>query len=162
MGLDIAFWILAVVGVIAALSVVLQTNVFRAAMTLVLCFVAVAGIYITLSADFLAVVHILIYVGGISILIILAVMLTKDVTHGSPSNRLMIPAAVVALVFLGVMIYAFTSSPWVISNAAPVTPTTAALATRLLGSGGFILAVEVAATLLLAAILGAIVLVREK
>ena len=162
MGVDIAFWALAIIGVTAALSVVLQTNVFRAALTLVLCFVAVAGIYILLSADFLAAVQILIYVGGISILIILAIMLTRDVQHGSPSNKLMIPAVLVAAVFLGVLVYSVTNTPWALSVSPPGEPTTAALAGKLLGGGGFILAVEVAATLLLAAILGAIVLVREK
>jgi len=55
MGLEIAFWILAVVGILAALGVVLLRNVFRAALSLVLCFLVVAGIYVTLSADFLAV-----------------------------------------------------------------------------------------------------------
>ena len=162
MGLDIAFWALAIIGVVAALAVVLQGNVFRAALALVLCFVAVAGIYITLSADFLAAAQILIYVGGISILIILGIMLTRDVQHGSPSNRLRIPAFLVAAVFLGVLIFTMTNTPWLISSAPPVEPTTAALADKLLGGGGFILAVEIAATLLLAAILGAIVLVREK
>jgi NADH-quinone oxidoreductase subunit J len=162
MGLDIAFWVLAIVGVAAALAVVLLRNVFRAALTLVLCFVSVAGIYITLSADFLAAVQILIYVGGISILIILAVMLTRDVQHGSPSNRLRIPALVVAAIFLGVLAFTVTTTPWLISSSPPLEPTTAPLAGKLLGEGGFMLAVEIAATLLLAAILGAIVLVREK
>ena len=162
MAVSIAFWILAVVGVASALMVVLQRNVFRAALTLILCFVAVAGLYITLSADFLAAVQILIYVGGISILIILAIMLTRDVQHGSPSNKLVIPSLLVAAVFLGTLIYTVTNTPWPLSNAAPIEPTTSALAVRLLGSGGFILAVEIAATLLLAAILGAVVLVREK
>ena len=60
------------------------------------------------------------------------------------------------------MIYSVVSTPWQISTVAPVEPTTAVLASNLLGEGGFILAVEVAAALLLAAILGAIVLVREK
>ncbi|MBA7711104.1 NADH-quinone oxidoreductase subunit J [subsurface metagenome] len=162
MGIDIAFWIMAVVGIGAALTVVLLRNVFRAALALILCLVTVAGIYITLSADFLAGVQILIYVGGISILVILAIMLTREVQHGSPSNKLRIPAFIVAAVFLGVIIYAITSSPWQISATPPLEPTTAALAGKLLGEGGFILAVEVAAALLLAAILGAIVLVREK
>ncbi|MFC2004961.1 NADH-quinone oxidoreductase subunit J [Chloroflexota bacterium] len=162
MGIDIAFWILAVVGVGAALTVVLLQNVFRAALALILCLVTVAGIYITLSADFLAGVQILIYVGGISILVILAIMLTREVQHGSPSNRLRIPAFIVAVIFLGVLIYTMVSSPWQISATPPLEPTTAALAGKLLGEGGFILAVEIAATLLLAAILGAIVLVREK
>lgn len=162
MGLDIAFWALAVIGVAAAVAVVLAGNVFRAALTLILCFVSVAGIYITLSADFLAAVQILIYVGGISILIILAVMLTRDVQHGSPSNKLMIPAVVVAALFLGVLVFTVTHTPWILSNTPPLEPTTSALAGKLLSPGGFILAVEIAATLLLAAILGAIVLVREK
>ena len=77
MGVDIAFWILAVVSVAAALMVVTLRNVFRAALALILCLVVVAGIYVTLSADFLAAVQILVYVGGISILVILAIMLTR-------------------------------------------------------------------------------------
>ena len=162
MGLDIAFWILAVVGVVAALTVVLLRNVFRAALALVLCLLTIAGIYITLSADFLAAVQILIYVGGISVLIILAIMLTREVQQGSPSNKLRIPAFIVAILFLGVVGFTIISTPWQVSTAAPLTPTTAALANQLLGEGGFILPVEIAASLLLAAILGAIVLVREK
>ena len=51
MGLEAAFWILAVVMVVSALGVVLIRNIFRAALTLILCFIAVAGIYITLSAN---------------------------------------------------------------------------------------------------------------
>jgi len=54
MGLAIAFWIQAVVAVVAALGVVFLQNVFRAALSLILCFLMVAGLYITLSADFLA------------------------------------------------------------------------------------------------------------
>lgn len=162
MGLDIAFWVLAVVGIAAALTVVLLRDVFRAALSLVLCFLTVAGIYITLSADFLAAVQILIYVGGISVLIILAIMLTREVQRGSPSNKLRIPAFVVAILFLGVVSFALINTPWSVSTVPPLEPTTSALAIKLLGEGGFILPVEIAATLLLAAILGAIVLVREK
>ena len=162
MGLTIAFWVLAVIMVLAALSVVLLRNVFRAALSLILCFLTVAGIFITLSADFLAVVQILIYVGGISILIILAIMLTREVQQGSPSNKLRIPAFIVAIVFLGVVGFAMLNTPWQVSATPPLAPTTAALAGKLLGQGGYILPVEIAACLLLAAIVGAIVLVREK
>ena len=162
MGLDIAFWILAVVGVAAALTVVLLRDVFRAALSLVLCFLTVAGIYITLSADFLAAVQVLIYVGGISILVLLAIMLTRDVQHGSPSNKLRIPAFIVAVIFFGVVGFAVINTPWQVSTVPPLAPTTVALADKLFGAGGFILPVEIAALLLLAAILGAIVLVREK
>ena len=71
MGIDIAFWILAIIGVIGALGVIFLKNVFHTALSLILCLLTVAGIYVTLSADFLAAVQILIYVGGISILVIL-------------------------------------------------------------------------------------------
>ena len=162
MGLDIAFWILAVIGVGSALSVVTQVSVFRAALALILCFVSVAGLYVTLSADFLAAAQILIYVGGISILIILAIMLTRDVQHASTSNKLKASAFLVAAVFVVVLVYAVVRTSWPVSTAVPLTPTTSALAEKLLGDGGFILPVEIGAALLLAAILGAIVLVREK
>jgi len=161
-GLDIAFWVLAIVVVAAALAVVLFRDIFRAALSLILCFLTVAGIYVTLSADFLAAVQVLIYVGAISVLIILAIMLTRDVQQGSLSNKLRIPAFVVAILFLGVVSFTLINTPWQVSTVPPLEPTTAALAVKLFGEGGFILAVEIAAVLLLAAILGAIVLVREK
>jgi NADH-quinone oxidoreductase subunit J len=162
MGLEIAFWILAVVGIGAALCVVCLRNVFRGALGLILCFLAVAGIFITLSADFLAAVQVLVYVGAISILIILGVMLTREVQRGSPSNKLRIPAFFVAALFLGLVVYAMVNTPWQIASEAPLEPTTPALGAMLFGEGGFILAVEIAPILLLVAILGAIVLVREK
>ena len=162
MALEITFWVLAVIGIVAALAVVLLRDIFRAALSLVLCFLVVAGIYVTLSADFLAVVQVLIYVGAISVLIILAIMLTRDVQTGSPSNRLRFPAFVVAILFLGIVGYATINTLWQVSTVPPVEPTTAAIAINLFGEGGFILAVEIAAVLLLAAVLGAIVLAREK
>jgi NADH-quinone oxidoreductase subunit J len=161
-GLTAAFWIMAVVVVIAALGVIFLRNVFRAALSLVLCFITVAGLYLTLSADFLAAVQILVYVGAISVLIILAIMMTREVQQGSPANRMKIPAFIVAAVLLGIMIYTVTSTSWQIASEAPLTPTTVPLAVRLFSEGGFILPVEIAAMLLLAAILGAIVIAREK
>jgi NADH-quinone oxidoreductase subunit J len=162
MGLAAAFWIMAVVAVGSALAVVFHRNVFRAALALVLCFITVAGLYITLSADFLAAVQILVYVGAISVLIILAIMMTREVQKGSPVNKMQIPAAVVALVLLGIMVYTVTSTPWKVAAEAPLSPTTVPLATRLFSENGFILPVEIGAMLLLAAILGAIVITREK
>ena len=162
MGLEIAFWILAITVVAAALSVVLLRNVFRAALGLVACFLVVAGIYITLSADFLAVAQILVYVGAISVLIILAIMMTRDLQQGSLSNKLRVPAFIVALICFGVVGFVSVNTPWQVSEVPPLEPTTAALANTLLGEGGFILTVEIVGILLLAAIIGAIVLVREK
>lgn len=162
MELDAAFWIMAVVVVTAALGVVFLRNVFRASLALILCFIAVAGLYITLSADFLAAVQILVYVGAISVLIILAVMMTREVRRGNPHNKLEIPALIVAAVLVGLLIYSVTASPWRISPEPPLTPTTVPLAAKLFSQQGFILPVEIAATLLLAAIIGAIVIAREK
>ena len=162
MGLVIAFWLLAIVVILAALAVVLLRNVFRAALALILCFLAVAGIFITLSADFLAAVQVLIYVGAIAILIILGIMLTREVQRGSLSNRLRIPAFIVAALFLGLVTFALVNTQWQIASVPPQAPTTSALGAMLFGRGGLILAVEIAPILLLVAILGAIVLVREK
>ena len=162
MGLDIAFWIMAVIAVVGALGVVFLRNVFRAALSLILCFITVAGLYITLSADFLASVQILVYVGAISVLIILAIMMTRDVQQGSPSNKLKIPAFVIAAAVLGIMIYTVTKTSWQIAAEDPLTPTTVPLASKLFAENGFVLPVEIAAMLILAAILGAIVIAREK
>ena len=162
MGLTIAFWILAIVAILAALGVILLKNVFRAALSLILCFLTVAGIYITLSADFLAAIQILVYVGAISVLIILAIMMTREVQQGSPSNKLQFPVLLVIILFLGVLVYTIIRTPWQIATAPPLEPTTPALAANLFGGGGFILPVEISAVLLLSAIIGAIVLAREK
>jgi NADH:ubiquinone oxidoreductase subunit 6 (subunit J) len=161
-GASVAFWVLASIAVLAALSVVLVRDVFRAALSLILCFLMVAGLYITLNADFLAAVQILIYVGAISVLIILAIMLTREVQRGSPSNRFRLPAFLVAVLFFIGIAFALLNTPWQISSTPPLEPTTPAIAGLLFGQGGFILPVEIAPVLLLAAILGAIVLVREK
>jgi len=162
MGLATAFWIMAVIVVIAALGVIFLRNVFRAALSLVLCFITVAGLYITLSADFLAAVQILVYVGAISVLIILAIMMTRDVQRGSPSNKIKFPAFLVVAVLMGIMIYTVTSNSWQIAAESPLTPTTAPIAVKLFSESGYILPVEIGAMLILAAILGAIVIAREK
>ncbi len=162
MGLTIAFWALAITAVAAALGVVLLKNIFRAALSLILCFLTVSGIYITLSADFLAAVQILIYVGAISVLIILAIMLTRNVQQGNSGNRLRAPALIVAAVFLGVMAFAITYTPWRTAAVPPMSPTTLDLGQRLFSQNGFILPVEIAALILLSAVIGAIVIARDK
>ena len=80
---DVVFWVLSVVAVGAALGVVLVRDLFRAALLLALVFVAVAGFFVLLSAEFLATVQVLIYVGAISVLFIFAVMLTQDVRRAT-------------------------------------------------------------------------------
>ena len=157
---DIVFWVLAAVTVAAALAVVLLRDVFRAALCLILLFFTIAGVYITLHADFLAVVQVLVYVGAISILIIVGIMLTHEVWRGNPSGRLRIPAIVVGLLLLGTLVFAAANTKWRLSDMPPQEPTIGVIGERLFGQ--FVLPVEIAAVLLLAAVLGAIVLIREK
>lgn len=109
---DIVFWILAVMAIVGALGVVLVPNLFRAALLLIVVFVAVAGMFILLSAEFLAVVQILIYVGAIAILIIFAIMLTRDVQHGNLPNRMQIPAAVFAALLLTALVAVAVDTKW--------------------------------------------------
>lgn len=162
MALEIAFWVLTIVTIASALAVVTLRNVFRAALSLILCFLAVAGIFITLGADFLAAVQIFIYIGAISILIILAIMLTREVQRGSLSNKLVVPALISAVLFFGITTFAMLNTSWPLVSLPPAEPTTAALAGKLFGEGGYTLAVEIAAILLLVTIIGAIVTVKEK
>ncbi len=159
---DIVFWILAIFTVAAALGVVLLRDVFRAAMSLILLFLVIAGIYLTLSADFLALVQILVYVGAISILLIVGIMLTRDVARGNPTGRLRLPAIIVGVLLLGALAWTILGTAWNPSLLPPREPTTAFLGQRLFGPGGYLLQVQIVAIMLLTAMLGAIVLLREK
>jgi len=177
MGLDAAFWILAVVGVGAALAVVLLKDVFRAALFLILCFFAVAGIYATLEADFLAVVQVLVYVGAVGILIIFAIMFTRDTRHGSLFNKQHMFVLFFAGILCGVMIYAMVETDWAVTLGANINPElveplaqleqggsglTGAIGEALFSEDGFILPLEIAGVMLLAAVLGGIVIMRDK
>jgi NADH-quinone oxidoreductase subunit J len=170
MAIEIAFWILAPIMVGAALAVVLLRDIFRAALLLILCFFTVAGIYITLNADFLAAVQVLIYAGAIGVLLIFAIMLTRNLKEGNPFNRLKLPALIVALLVLATVIGVVVSTNWAtvtgVSQAVemPVDqPTTGYIATALFDqSKGFVLPFEIASVLLLAALIGAIVLVKDR
>lgn len=173
LGTEVAFWILAVVSVGAALAVVLLKDVFRAALFLVLCFFTVAGIYVTLNADFLAAVQVLVYVGAVGILLIFAIMFTRETQHGSLFNRLKIPALLFAAVLLGAMIYTMTATDWTATVGALSNTSlealgeggsglTGSLGEMLFSEDGFLLPLEIAAVMLLAAVLGGIVIMREK
>jgi NADH-quinone oxidoreductase subunit J len=167
------FWLLAVISVGAALAVVLNRDVFRAALFLVLCFFAIAIIYVTLNADFLAAVQVLIYIGAISVLLIFAILLTREVQHGNPFNRLKFPALVITGLMFAALVTAFLATDWKSFDLLPgLGRVPAGNSTLMAGIGmgatlfdrvhGFILPFEISAILLLAAIIGAIVLVREK
>lgn len=163
-GLTIAFWLLAISCVGSALAVVLLRNVFRAALLLIFCFFTVAGLFVTLGADFLAMAQILVYVGAISILLLLAIMLTREASRGSPFSRWRVGAGIVSVLLLIGMVWIFSHTTWPLAQeGVALKPTTEAIGIRLLSlDNGFVLPFEIASVLLLAAILGAIVLVKEK
>lgn len=73
----IAFWLFAIVTVVSALGVVLAEDVWHSALSLGVALLSVAVHYVMLSAEFIAAMQILVYVGGILILITFAVMLTR-------------------------------------------------------------------------------------
>jgi NADH-quinone oxidoreductase subunit J len=158
-GASIAFWIMAIVAVASALGVILIRDIFRAALLLVVTFLTVAGLFVTLNADFVAAAQVLIYAGAISILLIFAVLLTRDVQKGNPSNR-----QTRAVVFLGALIAVtliviFTNTEWNLSADAPAENTTAAIADTVFDR--FVLPFEIASAVLLAAVIGAIVIAKE-
>jgi NADH:ubiquinone oxidoreductase subunit 6 (subunit J) len=102
------FYVLAAVIVISAILVVTLRNVFHSALFLVLAFFTVAGIYLMLHAEFLAVVQVLIYVGAITILMLFAIMLTYQIQSKAirQVNEQVIPAALIAAVFLALAVFA--------------------------------------------------------
>jgi NADH-quinone oxidoreductase subunit J len=163
MTLEIAFWVLALVCVGSALAVILIRDLFRAALFLVVCFFTVAGIYVTLNAGFLAAVQVLIYIGAVAMLLVFAIMLTRDTRRGSPTGRLKIPALAVALALLGLMIWSVVDYDWPPATEMSEMVSTQQIASLLFASeGGYVLTFEIAGLMLLAAIVGAIVLLRDK
>ncbi|HXY73710.1 MAG TPA: NADH-quinone oxidoreductase subunit J [Dehalococcoidales bacterium] len=162
MVLTITFWLLAIICVVAALMVVMLKDIFRAALALVLSLIAVSGIYITLQADFLAGVQVLVYVGAISILLILCIMLTREVQTGAAPGRFRVAAFIIGICFFVVLGFVFLWTPWRISPASPPGQTVAIIGNSLFGENGFLITVEISGVLLLAAVIGSIALAREK
>ena len=109
---DIVFWLLSVMAIGGALGVVMVPDLFRAALLLIVVFIAVAGFFVLLSAEFLAVVQVLIYVGAIAILLIFAIMLTRDVQRGNLPNRRQIPAVVLSALLFSALVAVAVDTQW--------------------------------------------------
>ena len=157
-GIVIAFWVFAVMTVGSALLVVALRNLFHAALALVVAFAGMAGLFVTLSADFLAVGQVLIYVGAISILIIFALMLTPLAGRRNAESGYALPAAAGAVGVAGLVIYTVLNVDWPVREGEGFEETASLLGEALLDT--WVLPFEVASVLLLAAMIGAIVLVR--
>jgi NADH-quinone oxidoreductase subunit J len=156
---DIIFYAVAVLTVGAAVLVAVLPNIIYSAVALLFAFAGVAGLYVFLSADFLAATQVLVYVGGILILILFAVFLSNRISDVKISNpgRFRLPAATICLVLFGVLSYVGVSTPFAVKT--PVYhPTTADLGELLMTR--YLLPFEVASVLLLAALIGAAFLSR--
>jgi NAD(P)H-quinone oxidoreductase subunit 6 len=156
---DLIFYAAAALTVGAAVLVAVLPNIIYAAIALLFAFAGVAGLYVFLSADFLAATQVLVYVGGILILILFAVFLSNRISDVKISNpgRFRLPAAAICLVLFGVLSYVAVSTPFAVKT--PVYhPTTADLGELLMTR--YLLPFEVASVLLLAALIGAAFLSR--
>ena len=159
-GTVIAFWMLAAITVGSAIGTAAARNLIHAVVFLVISFTGVAGLYITLSADFLAVTQVLIYVGAISILVLFAIMLTPRADRGNQEGFLRLPAVVLSGLVAATMIFVALDTDWNISSREGFEDTATAIGEALLDK--FVLPFEIASVLLLVAMLGAIVLVRPE
>ena len=173
---DVVFWVLAAFAAGSAFAVVQTRNLFRAALFLIVTFVAVAGMFVLLRAEFIAAVQVLIYVGAISVLIIFAILMTGEVESGSPAHAYRLPAGVLAALFGAMAIYVSIDTNWVVLDVVLQAGALSAGATAQVQDvfsntipwiaqmliRDFVLAFEVASVVLLAAIIGALALIRQR
>ena len=140
-----------------ALGVVLTRNVVHAALALLLSLFAVAGVYLVLFAEFLALVQVLIYGGAIIIVLLFAIMLTRGSEYPRISNNRQWPlAAVAALGVLGVLIPSFLINS--LDDTEAQSPVFSDLANSLFTR--WAIPFEIASLVLLVALIGAIIIAR--
>jgi len=149
--------------VIAASALIgFSKNLVYSAFALLGAFAGVAGYFVLLGADFVAVIQMLVYVGGIMVLYLFAVLMTSGIgdvkaTNRSIATKWAIPAALLLLILLGKLIY---STQWFMAEEpAKFEPTTARIGDMLLTE--YLLPFEVASVLLLGVLVGAVALARR-
>lgn len=167
--IQVIFWIASAIILLGAMAMVTRRNLVHAALYLVVTLFGVAVFYVLLEASFLAVVQILVYIGAIAILMIFAVMLTRQVTNtGKLMNANFGLAMVIAVVvFVGVYM-ALSTWPAFGSLASEIdtTATVSQLGTAFFvgddGSPSYLLATLSASVLLLVPLVGAIYIARQR
>ncbi len=160
---DIVFFIFAFITVFSAAIVVFSKNIAYSAFALLFTFFGVAGLYVLLMADFLAVTQVLVYVGGILVLLLFGVMLTNRVVSVNIKSGSVhaIPALLLVALVAGSMSGLFYSN-W---KDVPVTEGTAVTTTPALGEmllTTYLLPFEIASIVLLVALIGAAMISRRE
>ncbi len=158
-----AFYLLAGLAIMGAGGVAFSKNIVYSALSLMVAFFGVAGLYVLLGADFVAGVQVLVYVGGVLVLTLFAVMLTQQISDVKVSNRsVAAPAALVITSGIFAILYkVYAGATW---HTAPAAET-AVSSTYGIGNAlltDYILPFELASLVLLSVLVGAVVLSRKE
>jgi NADH:ubiquinone oxidoreductase subunit 6 (subunit J) len=161
---QVVFILLSIAALGGALGVVFARNLFRAALALVLSFIGIAGFYVLLEAEFLAMVQILVYVGAIAILIIFAIMLSRRMmsSETQPWNEQWVGAVVVAAALFAALVFILSRVDWPATEAEVPADSISQLGQALVSPDFYVLPFEVASVLLLVALVGAVIIAREQ
>jgi NADH-quinone oxidoreductase subunit J len=160
---DVVFYVFALITILSGCVVVFSKNIIYAAFSLLFTFFGVAALYVLLHADFLAVTQILIYVGGILVLLLFGVMLTNNVISVEMKTGTIqaIPALIIVAIVAGTLA-GLSYSTWKgVAVPAPGGPqtTTGTLGQMLMTS--YVIPFEIASVVLLVALIGAAMTARR-
>jgi len=158
---NLIFYLFASVTLLSALMVVTNKNIVHSAFYLLFTFFGVSGLYVLLAADFLAIVQLIVYVGGILILLLFGVMLTNKITNVEIRTGTinLVPAVIGIGLLAGALLAAVINSPWKVNNIEQAIPTTGVLGTLLLQE--YLLIFELLGIVLLIALIGAASIARK-
>jgi NADH-quinone oxidoreductase subunit J len=159
---QIIFYIFAVVTVASAAVVVFSRSLIYSAFALLFTFFGVAGLYVFLGADFLAATQMVIYVGGILILLLFGVMLTHKLYNLDLKTETFqfFPGMLITLAVFVVLVLVMFQATWFGGRELPASPTTAEIGALFMKD--YILPFEVASVFLLIALIGAAMIVRRR
>jgi NADH-quinone oxidoreductase subunit J len=160
--LPLVFIGISLMTLVGAIGTVTARNLFHAALFLVLCFFGVAGLFITLEAEFLGVAQVLIYIGAISTLIIFAIMLSRGIarTAGSSLNSQWAVVAIGAMLLFALLSVLLLQVNWPVVQATVAPDIIAELGRAFVDE--YVVPFEVASVLLVVALIGAIIVARER
>ncbi len=159
---DFIFYLFAAITILSALMVVSSDNIVRSAFYLLATFFGVSGLYVLLGADFVAVTQIMVYIGGILILLLFGVMLTTNIANVEIKKGMknMLPAIVGIGILLGAVISMMIDTRWII-NVGEIPQTTSYEIGKLLITD-YVLIFELLGILLLIALIGAASMARRE